>query len=263
MHAAVVRAGLPLARTIGRLALELAQAALDAFERVGEPIGGLAEIGQGHDVGQRQLHRRELACEELGVGLRASGDLAIALGRAAGRRMVCLLTDMNQPLGEAVGNAIELREALATLRGQGPPDFTELVLAASSRLLEVSDLGIDASEGRRRAEQAIADGSAAAAYDRWIAAQGGDPAEDALPTAAVVHEVETEHEGFVQQVSAMKVGVAAKRVPAGTLPAIAAVADCESKPDSCEGGGAATVSLPSEAYPDPAPCGPPAAYCIG
>jgi pyrimidine-nucleoside phosphorylase len=139
----------------------------------------------------------------------------LELGRAAGRRVVCLLTDMDQPLGEAVGNALEIREAMATLRGEGPTDFTELVLAASSRLLEVSDLGVDASEGRRRAEQAIADGSASAAYERWITAQGGDAREDALPAAAVVHEVETEHEGFVRSLSAMRIGVAALDLGAG------------------------------------------------
>ena len=132
--------------------------------------------------------------------LATAAELAQAmleLGRRAKRRVVVLLTDMDQPLGAAVGNALELREAIATLRGQGPPDFTELALAASAQLIALSDLDVDASEGRRRAEQAIADGSAAAMYDRWVTTQGGDPAESALPTAPIVLEVEAEHEGFV------------------------------------------------------------------
>ena len=62
-----------------------------------------------------------------------------------------------------------------TVRGEGPPDFTELVLDACARLLALSDLGVDVEEGRRRAEAAVADGSALAVYERWIRAQGGDP----------------------------------------------------------------------------------------
>ena len=108
---------------------------------------------------------------------------------AAGRETVCVLTDMDQPLGHAVGNALEIREALDTVRGDGPSDFTELVLSACAHLLALSDLGVDEAEGRRRAEAAVADGSAAEVWERWIAAQGGDPDEAALPVAPVVREV--------------------------------------------------------------------------
>src|SRR5947207_734078 len=104
---------------------------------------------------------------------RELAGMMLELGRHAGREVACMLTDMDQPLGQAVGNALEIREAIATLRGEGPADFTELVLTASAHLLAVSDLGIDHAEARRRAEQAIADGSAVAHYERWVAAQGG------------------------------------------------------------------------------------------
>ena len=109
----------------------------------------------------------------------------LELGRSAGKEVTCLLTDMDQPLGRAVGNALEIREALDTVRGEGPVDFTELVLDACARLLAYSDLGIDVAEGRRRAEAAVADGSAYATYERWIRAQGGDPDPRALPEAPV------------------------------------------------------------------------------
>ena len=79
----------------------------------------------------------------------------LELGRRAGKEVTCLLTDMDQPLGRAVGNALEIREALDTIRGEGPADFTELVLDACARLLAYSDLGIDVDEGRRRAETAV------------------------------------------------------------------------------------------------------------
>jgi len=106
---------------------------------------------------------------------RVLAETMLALGERAGRKVVCMLTDMDQPLGRAVGNALEVREAVATVRGEGPPDLAELVLDASAHLLALSDLGIDRVEARRRAEQAVADGSALATYERWVRAQGGDP----------------------------------------------------------------------------------------
>jgi pyrimidine-nucleoside phosphorylase len=137
------------------------------------------------------------------------------LGRHAGREVACLLTDLDQPLGHAVGNALEIREAIATLGGDGPADFTELVLAASAQLLAFSDLGVGRGEGRERAAAALQDGSALAAYERWIAAQGGDPSEDALPSAAIVRQVVAPAAGVVRSLGAIDVGMAALRLGAG------------------------------------------------
>src|SRR5262249_50077118 len=92
---------------------------------------------------------------------------------------------------------------------------TELVLTAVSRLLAVSDLAIDADEGRRRAERAMNDGSASAAFDRWIRAQGGDPDEARLPVAPVVRAVEAPRSGYVERVGAIQVGRAALHLGAG------------------------------------------------
>jgi pyrimidine-nucleoside phosphorylase len=142
-------------------------------------------------------------------------ETMLALGRRAGRDVVCVLTDMDQPLGRAVGNALEVREALATVRGEGPPDFTELVLDACAHLLALSDLGIDRGEGRARAEAAVADGSAAAAYERWVRAQGGDPDESALPKAPLIREVFAPRAGYVQRLAALPVGIAALHLGAG------------------------------------------------
>jgi pyrimidine-nucleoside phosphorylase len=137
------------------------------------------------------------------------------LGRRAGKEVVCLLTDMDQPLGHAVGNALEIREALATIRGEGPGDFTELVVDACARLLALSDLGVDPDEGRRRVERAIADGSAVAVYERWVRAQGGSPDPDALPTAPVQVAVPAPRDGIVGRVGALAVGNAALGLGAG------------------------------------------------
>jgi pyrimidine-nucleoside phosphorylase len=137
------------------------------------------------------------------------------LGTRAGREVVCLLTDMDQPLGRAVGNALEIREALATVRGEGPPDFSELVLAASARLVALSDLGLDETGARARVESAIGDGSAEDAYRRWITAQGGDPDESRLPTAPVRRSAESDRAGVATRVRALAVGIAALELGAG------------------------------------------------
>ena len=146
---------------------------------------------------------------------RALAETMIEIGRRAGRQVVCLLTDMDQPLGAAVGNALEVREALETVRGRGPADYTELVLDACARLLALSDLGIDEGEGRRRAEAAVGDGSAEEAWRRWIEAQGGDPDEEALPRAAVVREVPAPAAGHVTALGAIAIGNAAVHLGAG------------------------------------------------
>ena len=150
--------------------------------------------------------------------LEAARELAVAmveLGRYAGRDVVCELTDMDQPLGRAVGNALEVREAVETLRGHGPPDLVELTLSASAHLLGLSDLDVDHGEGRRRAETAIADGSALERYEQWVRAQGGDPALDALPTAPVTTAAPAPASGFVQAIATTDVGRAALHLGAG------------------------------------------------
>jgi len=141
--------------------------------------------------------------------------MMLELGKQADREVVCVLTDMDQPLGQAVGNALEIRESIATLRGAGPPDVSELVLDASAHLLALSDLGIDESAGRERAAAAIEDGSALAMYERWIEAQGGDPAEESLPVAPVVRDVVSEQSGYVRAIGAVDIGLAAVRLGAG------------------------------------------------
>ena len=139
----------------------------------------------------------------------------VELGREAGREVVCELTDMDQPLGHAVGNALEIREAVATVRGEGPPDVTELVVSAASHLLALSDLGVDAAEGGDGAQEAVDSGAALEAYERWIRAQGGDPDPDRLPSASVVRSVEASDSGHVEAIAATRLGLAALRLGAG------------------------------------------------
>jgi len=147
---------------------------------------------------------------------RKLAESMIELGRGAGREVVSLLTDMEQPLGWAIGNALEIREARSLLAGEeAPPDLTSLAIQAAGRLVSLSDLGVDAEEGARRAERAIEDGSALAAYERWIAAQGGNPSLDVLREAPVRTELTADRAGFVAGVSALGVGRVALELGAG------------------------------------------------
>ena len=138
-----------------------------------------------------------------------------ALGEQAGMDIVCVLTDMDQPLGRAVGNALEVREAWDTVSGGGPADFRELVVDSAAELLALSDLGVDEAEGRRRAEVALEDGSALATYERWIRAQGGDPDPARLPVAPVVRQVAAPASGYVHELGAREVAVTAMELGAG------------------------------------------------
>ena len=142
-------------------------------------------------------------------------ETMLALGQRAGRDVVCVLTDMDQPLGRAVGNALEVRESVAVVRGEGPPDLTELVLDACAHLLALLDLDVDVVGGRALAEAVVADGTALTAYERWIRAQGGDPDEAALPRAPLVREVVAPRGGYVQRLAALPIGLAALRLGAG------------------------------------------------
>jgi pyrimidine-nucleoside phosphorylase len=147
---------------------------------------------------------------------RKLAEAMLELGRGAGREVVCLLTDMDQPLGWAIGNAVEIREARGLLAGEeSPPDLFALAVQAAGRLVSLSDLGVDVDEGTRRAERAIDDGSALEAWDKWIAAQGGDPSPDVLPDAAVRKEFAANRDGVVARISALGLGRVALDLGAG------------------------------------------------
>jgi pyrimidine-nucleoside phosphorylase len=145
---------------------------------------------------------------------RVLAEAMLELGHRAERMVVCELTDMDQPLGRAVGNALEIREAVATLRGDGPPDLTELAVVSAAHLVTLVD-GADEGEARDRVDGVLRDGSALEAYERWIRAQGGDPADDVLPAAAVVRTVTADRDGYIARLGALAIGIAATRLGAG------------------------------------------------
>jgi pyrimidine-nucleoside phosphorylase len=138
-----------------------------------------------------------------------------ALGGEAGMDVVCLLTDMEQPLGRAVGNALEVREAYETLAGAGPADFRDLVVEAATSLLALSDLALDEGAARERVTASLADGSALAAYERWIRAQDGDPDPALLPSAPVVRQLRSPSAGYVRRLRPRGVAGVAMALGAG------------------------------------------------
>src|SRR5579859_8044477 len=125
------------------------------------------------------------------------------IGTAAGRRMAAVVSDMSQPLGRAVGNALEVGEALDTLEGHGPPDFTEFVVDIASTIVDLASSG---TLGRPDVEQSLRSGAGRTVLRRMIEAQGGDSAafddRTRLPTARVEHQVLSDGDGYVSQLDA-------------------------------------------------------------
>ncbi|MDP3244527.1 MAG: thymidine phosphorylase [bacterium] len=146
-------------------------------------------------------------------------DLMVKIGQLAGRKVVALISDMNQPLGCAVGNALEVREAIDTLRGGGPADFREHCLHVSAHMLVLGEVTDSLTEARTMAEKSIADGSAFAKFRQLVSAQGGDVSfvddPDKLPRAALVEVVAAPRSGYLEQVQARAVGEASVALGAG------------------------------------------------
>ena len=134
----------------------------------------------------------------------------VAIGRARGLPTVALLTAMDRPLGHAVGNGLETAEAIACLRGEGPPDLRELVLVEAAEMLRLGYPDIPQADARRRAESALDSGDALERFVRLVEAQGGDArvAEDPdrLRTAAARSEVAAERDGVVLEVAPRVLG---------------------------------------------------------
>jgi pyrimidine-nucleoside phosphorylase len=142
------------------------------------------------------------------------------LAREWGRRVRWAVVDVSQPLGSAVGNALEVGEAARVLRGEGPDDVRALAVGMAGDLAEAAGV-VPAGEGRERAVGALGDGAALQAAERWVEAQGGDPGvwtdPTALPAAPLRVEVQAPRAGTVAGVGARAVGEAARWLGAGRL----------------------------------------------
>jgi len=150
---------------------------------------------------------------------RELANLMVDIGKLAGREVVALLSDMNQPLGNAVGNSLEVVEAIETLQGGGPHDFVEHCLHVSAHMLVLGKRAKDLEEGRAKAEGAVADGSAFEKFHVLVQAQGGDVSyvddPSKFPRAKFVELVKAPRSGSISQVHARVVGEAAVVLGAG------------------------------------------------
>jgi pyrimidine-nucleoside phosphorylase len=143
----------------------------------------------------------------------------VDIGRRSGRRVVALISDMNQPLGCAVGNALEVREALDTLRGGGPADFREHSLHVAAHMLLICGRAATLRGARTLAAGALDGGAAMTRFRALVIAQGGDPAvidqPDLLPKAPVVRTVKAPKAGYLAQADARIIGMTAVALGAG------------------------------------------------
>lgn len=141
------------------------------------------------------------------------------VGEALGRKVVCVLSDMDQPLGCAVGNALEVREAIDTLRGHGPADLTAVCVGLAAKMLVLGGVAADEDAARERCAEAIVSGEALAKFESWVAAQGGNPAvaRDAslLTVAPLNRTVLAPRSGHVIGFDAEDVGRSAMLLGAG------------------------------------------------
>jgi pyrimidine-nucleoside phosphorylase len=145
--------------------------------------------------------------------------LCVEIGNDAGRGTAALVTDMNQPLGEFVGNAVEVREAVEALRGERPGRFLDLCLTLTGHMAALAGTAADPEAGRRDAERTLERGDGLERFQAFVAAQGGDPrvADDLslLPQAPHTLEVEAPRDGWLAAVDAEAVGRVAAALGAG------------------------------------------------
>ncbi len=150
---------------------------------------------------------------------RALAESMVAIGKRLGKTMRALITRMDQPLGRAVGNAVEVAECVACLKGEGPADLMEVSLELAAEMVLMGKLAADLSEARERCRQTIADGSALERFRRVVAAQGGDPraVDDPglLPQPRSRHKIVASRAGFVEALAARPVGHATMLLGAG------------------------------------------------
>lgn len=141
----------------------------------------------------------------------ALAEEMVKIGKNAGRRTIAVISDMDQPLGMAMGNALEVKEAIATLRGEGPKDFTELCMVLGSQMLMAGGKALSVEQAREALTKVIEDGSALRKLSEFVEAQGGDPTAvtdpSLLPKASMVVPVCADRDGFVGRIACEDVGI--------------------------------------------------------
>ncbi len=150
---------------------------------------------------------------------RQLAETMVGIGHELKRKVTALIGDMDQPLGYAIGNALEVKEAIDTLHGHGPDDLTEHCLVVASHMLYLGERVASVEAGRKLAEELLKSGRAWDKFVEWITAQGGDRSmiehPDRLPHATIVREVNSDQAGFIRSINALEVGLTSVDLGAG------------------------------------------------
>jgi len=148
-------------------------------------------------------------------------ETMVTIGRLAGRKVTAIISDMSQPLGNAVGNALEVKEAIATLRREGPVDFLTLCLTVAAQMLILAGRVADEGEAKSLLLEALVTGRAFAKFREFVIAQGGDPAvlenPDQLPKARHQEPLIAPCDGYLESIDAAEVGLAVAQLGGGRL----------------------------------------------
>lgn len=146
-------------------------------------------------------------------------ELMVEIGNADGKKTMAVITDMEQPLGCAVGNALEVQEAIDVLKNKGPSDITELSAVLAGMMVFLGEKAASVEEGIEKAKNALTDGSAFEKFKALVKGQGGNPkiTEDPglLPHSSLCREVKAGQAGYVNAIDAMKIGLASQHTGAG------------------------------------------------
>jgi pyrimidine-nucleoside phosphorylase len=140
------------------------------------------------------------------------------IGNGMGRKVIALVTDMQQPLGYAIGNSLEVKEALQVLKGNGPSDLRELCICLASEMISLG-LKINLASAREKAEENLYSGKALAKFIDFVSAQGGDidflrnPSK--LPKSSKTISIDAHKSGYVTKINALDLGISAMRLGAG------------------------------------------------
>jgi pyrimidine-nucleoside phosphorylase len=153
------------------------------------------------------------------VDARRLAQTMVGIGRRMDKKVQALITDMNQPLGYAIGNALEIMEASQTLQNAGPADLTKLSLELAARMIFIGKKAGSLDDARRIAEHHLVDGSAYQKFKQVVAAQGGNPQAldkfELLPNATGMREVNSPRAGYVSTIDAEDIGIASNMIGAG------------------------------------------------
>ena len=163
-------------------------------------------------VGEGAFMKTEKQAEKL-------ANVITGIGKNMGRKVIAVITAMHEPLGYAVGNALEVKEAIDTLKGNGPDDLTELCLELGSHMLVLAKAAKNHEEGIVKLKELIASGKAFDKFKEFVKAQGGDinvvEQTDLLPTTEFTKIYKSEEEGYISSLDALDIGLASMKLGAG------------------------------------------------